>query len=718
MAPVNPQLQPINPPEWTNISRPISDIPADKSKALTIAAATDTLDTGVHVAESIDQDTIKEKTRAGVESIRDATTLAYENVRSSLIKGQQPDPKAAEIAGLSLMKANPAVPDALQAGLDRAEDLGTARAQGTLRANDTLYTGALNGLAKQLRAEYPGHKDFIDEQIARISGKNPANAYMDNLLQDAARLATGTDSFEKKMMSKAFENMGDPTVFLAMKKVQAGLPGAKENLANAVQGAEMSKLKHTQIMQDGQESELAGKVDVNLARSKGQEVAQDIVYRNFNSIIQTAGLNQQTVDQLISESRTGKITTMTPDQWESLAQHTEQMKDTSLAQIKSTFNSTGLSRRLASGGNVEDEQKIIANEMQFFDRSIAAMRDPNKGLFFEMQRRAKGIQDNANYQTMSGPMGSWLAKSAILTEKAGPLVTNFVAQQSLQKGYLGTMQNWFGDSTTKAALPEDPRTGNVGKSLTADIVAAKKSTVENGNKFDPRLYGDLVDNVSLIHKAAENGSPETAKEVAKYMFDPIRNKDFVNQWSRDFTDTNGVQHKGYFAYYDHLSSPGITDDIHRLKDVGTWDMYKNWQFTNFRQLFGNEVQRLGNIPPGTTVLWNSDRQELSVQNPLLDRKYAPGTPVSATGPDYAAVASLKESVDKMNPALRNVAYMLKKEGTEPSEGIFTMLSQMGYTPKEGLAGELPRKVLEAISRSQFQPSPEERLRGSFERVNK
>ena len=55
----NPQLPETRPPEWTNVSRPISDIPADKSKAMAISAATDVLESGVKVAETTQQDIIK-----------------------------------------------------------------------------------------------------------------------------------------------------------------------------------------------------------------------------------------------------------------------------------------------------------------------------------------------------------------------------------------------------------------------------------------------------------------------------------------------------------------------------------------------------------------------------------------------------------------------------------------------------------------------------------
>lgn len=709
----NPQLPETRPPEWTNVSRPISDIPADKSKAMAISAATDVLESGVKVAETTQQDIIKEKARAGVEALRDATTVAYEQTRSALIQGQQPPAQAANVAGLTLLqKSAGSVPEPLQAGLDRAEDLALARSQGTLKANDTLYTGALNSLAKQLRAEYPGHKDFIDEQIARISGKNPANAYMDNLLTDISRLATGTDSIEKKIVQKAFDNYGDPAVFKAIKAYQMKAPNSLDNLANAVNAAEKEKLTHNQTMNTFQEQEAAGKTDTGMARYQAQQSAQSTVFRNFNGLLATSGLTPKVADQLINEYKTGKITGMKPEQWESIAQFLEADRDNVANTIKQNFNQSGISRRLASGGDLESENKIINNELQFYDRAIAAIRNQNYGLFFEMQRRSKGIQEATNYQAMSGPMGDFLSKSAIIQEKVGPNWTNLVDRMGLTKGYLGPMQDFFNNKTQAAGAPEDPRVGNVGKSLTADIVAAKRAAAQ-GTKFDPRLYQDLVQNVDLIEEANKQGNPAVAKEIVKYMFDPTRNGEFVKQWSRDFKDSNNVTHKGYFAYYDMLTQPKVADSIRKLGDREAWDMYRNWQETNFRQLFGNEVQELKQLGESSyfpsTIFWDSDNHQMRVEfsRPAKDLS------------EQTRMDSYRESIANLNKGLRNIAYTYKLQGTEPNEGVFTMLQQLGYTPNSKLVGEsLPEQVVKAIATSQFTPSQEDRLKSSFDRLSK
>jgi len=47
------------------------------------------------------EDYLKEKVRAGVDTLRDTTTLAYEDIRKSQVQGTAPDPQAAKTAGFT-----------------------------------------------------------------------------------------------------------------------------------------------------------------------------------------------------------------------------------------------------------------------------------------------------------------------------------------------------------------------------------------------------------------------------------------------------------------------------------------------------------------------------------------------------------------------------------------------------------------------------------------
>jgi hypothetical protein len=182
MAIFNPQVPAanVNDPNWDRQSRPISDIPADKSASIAIGGVTDVLGSATKAIDTDIKESAHLDVQAGVNNLRDAATDALKGIRNAQIAS----------ADQSLLPATdaPDAPQSLQNGLDRAKSIGTAIAQnGGSKINDTLYTGALSSLAKTLRAQYPGYRDYIDEQIQSVSGVNPANAFMKNLMEDINR---------------------------------------------------------------------------------------------------------------------------------------------------------------------------------------------------------------------------------------------------------------------------------------------------------------------------------------------------------------------------------------------------------------------------------------------------------------------------------------------------------------------------------------------------
>ncbi len=687
----NPQVQPTNDPDWTRISHPISDIAADKSTALAIEGTAQALESATTIAETTDKDIIKEKARAGVETLQRGTTLAYEDIRNAQLTGQQPSDLSQKTAGFTLAQAGyQEVPGTLQAGLDRAGDIATARAQGAPKANDTLYTGALNSLVKQLRNEFPGHKDFIDEQISKISGKNPANAYMDNLLQDINRNATAKDTFDQKLLSKAYENMGAPDVSLAIRAWHAGVPGARDKVEEYVARAERDKWQQTQHSQETANISKDLALDADLAKSQYQQRASATAFRNFNPVIDLPGLTSPALQQkLIDEQRAGLPSSITTTQWADLLLNAQRAKDMAANEMKDISNNGGYSKRIRDPAA---ETAIQNNELQYFERQIEAIKNKDVGTMFDLKRRATLLQDNANYSALSDKeIGPWLLKSGVMREHLGPELSSWIAQQTLAKGYLGKYQSYLGDTKMRAGVPDDVRRDGVAKSMTADVIAARQS--EKEAKANPRLYDDLIDNVNMITKAEETGKTDVAKEVVKYTFDPARNGNLIKQFGRDFRDDNGVFHKGQFAYYDVLTQRSIVDSVHKLKDKASWDMMKDWQETSFKTLFGEEVKKLNGIQGDRSMpiklTWDSDGGQ------IVPEFGKASTNVEANYINYA-----QRSIADLNKGLANLKYMKDKEGTDTSAYLMNTLMELGYSPNDKLHGDnLPQRVIEAIAAS-------------------
>src|SRR5258708_6756633 len=183
----------INPQDWTRVSRAIPQPESDKSAGIALS----TLGTGIEEAAKLydtsEKSYLKDKVTTGVDKLRDDYSNAYLNIRNQqqgLIPEQPQTLAQADV---------PPVPSGLKSGLDRATQLGLAQAQNMGHVNDTLFTMNLNSLSNQLRAHYPAYKDNIDDPIKSVSGVDPANAVMRNLLEDINRNASNAKSEHDKV---------------------------------------------------------------------------------------------------------------------------------------------------------------------------------------------------------------------------------------------------------------------------------------------------------------------------------------------------------------------------------------------------------------------------------------------------------------------------------------------------------------------------------------
>jgi hypothetical protein len=709
MAGFAPELQPINPPDWTNVTRPISQPLADESKGIALKTIGEGISGAVNTVETGVEDFLKDRVRSGVEAIRDTTTLAYQNIRNAQVTGQNPNPQAVQTAGFNGSLVPPGtteIPEALQSGLDRAGRLAAAKAQG--KANDTLYTAALNSMSKELRSQFPGHRDFIDEQISRISGINPANAYMQNLLTDINRNSVQSDNFQKQVISLASKHLGDPEVQKWWVANQQGVPNAFQGLQSSAFKAESRYYQHEGWKMDRETNQGNQQDSADLAQRQFEVRSQQTVQDHLNPIIDIPGLTQpMKMSDLIQKAQHGDVT-LTGPQWEQLQQNIQAAKRQAYDHLTAIASGEGYARTINNPGQVS---AIIDRNMGVFDRMLSAVTDKNIGTMYETQRMNNLSLDQSKKQAYDSNIGEWLRQREILNQSLGPNWMNVVDSASLTRGQtLQDLQRFYSEATAAASSSPDMRKTQNVQSLYDSLQAAKKAKAD-GYKVPDRAYDNLVENVDLIQKALDQRRPDIAKNVVDYMFDPAKNEKLMNFWGRDFTDNNGVYHKGKFAVYDTLSSPKIVDAVNKVGDAESWNKFRNWQEMSFKTLFAGEAKNLSdqsdNLPYNIT--WDSDKHRLGFQ-PIPGAKITPAQ-------QGIAENVMGRTINALNGGLQNLSYMHSKEGADTNEYLFDTLMEMGYNPGDKLKGDLPQKVMDAIKASQMQPkSPADRLKETFERV--
>src|SRR5678816_3678257 len=172
------------------LSKPITmpEPAVDKSGALAIAGAGDLFTSSIAAADEI----IKAKASSRIENEAGAEKdlhISELEAAKATITGQEVGPNAGvktnatdpslEVSSQSRQDTLVAQPQEVPAGLDGlSRTLGTldsARANGKL--SETAYYARLNSVARSVRSQFPGYRDYIDSQVEKVTGVAPANAY-------------------------------------------------------------------------------------------------------------------------------------------------------------------------------------------------------------------------------------------------------------------------------------------------------------------------------------------------------------------------------------------------------------------------------------------------------------------------------------------------------------------------------------------------------------
>lgn len=684
MASFDIQPPEINAPDWTRVSRPIQQPESDKSTGIALTTIGTGLEEGAKLADSWEKQYLKDKVETGVNKLRDDTTTVYQGIRNAQSGSLIPDQSQ------TLAQADqPAVPPSLQSGLDKAKALGASQAQNTGHVNDTFYTMNLNSLAKQLRAQYPGYKDYIDEQIKSVSGVDPANAYMKNLLEDINRNSTNQKSEQDKAITLGRQWLGyDPHVPAYIEAVRQGLPGAVQNLEQAVNTMASTKAKFDNWHMQ-HEYGTATKVDDALtAQDQYRSEVTAAAYRWQHGVVSIPGLtNPATISKLIADDQNG-VNPLSDEQKGMLQQAMQQAKVGWQQEAINIQNGKG---RYAT--RIQDQKtidSITGGAGQWFDNQLANIGGDKTGAMFTNQRRMQSIQSDAEVQVATNnDLGAYAKATMVWNKFGGPNWVNTAQGQFLAKGGFGKFTNFLEDANRRSQVPDDLRKDGVVKSMYDDINKIRQYAADNNEAVPQKVYNNLVDNVNTI---VDPKSPNHIKEeVVNYAFKP-KNWNIMNQFGTDFTDDQGVQHKGKNSVFDTMTNSKVTDGIWNLHNNQSWGLYKNWAEQSFNRIYGGELKTLNTISEDQSlpvkVNWDSDNRRFGIE---YGRK--PQTDIEA---NY--IKNSQAVVNRLNAGISNLARVQDHEGTDTSAYLIDSMIQQGFRPGTEVQG-LPQKVYDAIKAS-------------------
>lgn len=731
MAVFNPQIQPTQDPNYFRYSEPISDIKAiDKSSAM----MTEAIGSGIEGTAKLADDTAKQFIGEEVHKKVDALRTDFTNDLQTVLDTQRGVTPQKTGGPLKVMAfdddgtgtTEQSVPSGIDSGLQKVDGLQSALTNGKI--NDTYYTQRLSAVAVDLRTRYPGYRDYIDQRIAQATGSDPANATVQNLMQDLNRHASNKKGEEDKILD------------MARAAMHTGLQGSKEQYARLQMDPMGYKDKFLDWYTSATENKYAIEGDnARRANRKGnrEEIAADdeskftdlvgkTIQTNFHSAVTIPGTD---TPQGILEF-VGKVAAQ-PDQYkgaqlETLATQIMAQRNTLAAQLHSASNQSrdGIPSYTSTIGAAKRDE-IIKSQLSVYDQVYDALKNKDAGLAYYHMNHARAVLDDKKDNLLTGPMGQDLATFKTFNDLAGPTWTSLVVDSGLRVNIDKKMRGVFEQNSMEArAQPDFDKTG---KPVTLEQHMQQATQWEKDGKITAQMKGRYINNlVNIVDDIKDPKAPEQAKiNVVRYLFSP-EGRGILAGIKTDYVDPDtGKPVPGKYAVFSRLTSEDVVQSVSKLAkshpEIG--QMYKNYLENEAgSQLFYKELQNLNRFTGHDDLHFKYDSGTNGIPRiELIDKDGKPVQSIERTSvpgqwnrnkpaEDAEYLTQINKVVNRINGGLASLGRVENGLGGDANEYMLNFLQRAQVDLGKNWEG-LPQKLIDAIAASR---APARRIEDTFQ----
>lgn len=702
----NPQVsnQEVRDPNWTNVSRPISDIPPDKGSAIAIEAAGNILGSAVKAVDYDIKESAKQDVQTGVDNLRDAYTDSLKAMRNVQISS----------ADGSLLPAAdaPDAPPSLQNGIDRVKSIGTAIAQnGGSKINDTLYTGALNSLAKTLRSQYPGYRDYIDEQIQSVSGVNPANAFMKNLLEDINRNQennktemNATLSVLRDNANAGFHDKSGVSAAQVYDGVRKGLidPSKATMWLNSAKKVDYDRKTANDARADRQANDADSAVSA--AKDLSSNVAKNLAH-DWQTM--TIGKGTDTMEGIANFIRdnagTGKIT---DERAMAMGQQLTQLRNASYAARMAEANEGGKNSIVSHlGGDPTKAKAIIDGQYAVVDLAIQAIYQKDWGAAYSHMNFNKAIAadtTNIMYNAPDTDVRRYNRMVGAINDISPQFGKDFF-QQTLLGGVPQREKEFIKNQKMELLTQPDAEQGKL-TSIQSTIDTAKARGV-----VSPKSYAELIKTVDEISNPKIGIKQRLS--LANGFFEPVANGQILADKNFDKDRYDPVLKReipGKYSVFRKLTSDNVASGVGELgrTDPTVISNYRASMSRNFgEQLFSRELKDLGEANAQSTpttanfkIKFTNDKGS----TPHFEATRPDGS--SMTMGEAIAYGAPVQSMNRLNEGMAGLYNVYEKTGSkDPVNDVMKDIYRYNYQDPNLKAprgyesiGDMPKMIWNAI----------------------
>ena len=721
MAKFNPDVPQPNAPTYFSLSQPISEMRGDTSTGVALSGAGDILKSSLTAADTVVKSVIDQKIHEGADTNRDAYTGALEQAVGVPLDqrlGTVPDQVApvTQVADNTLIPGTTAAP--VPASLERAvgqplQLTGQMAMSGSKGALGLYYNGNLALMAKDLRGQFPGYRDYIDRKIEQVTGENPANAYYKNLQAIIADSITNN----KTDTTKGLDLLAHPEV--------QNMPGLDQARLNIMTGnipgnlnpyvyAQMVTSKHRGIIADNnlkiaqREQE---KYDRDLQAENTAKDVTDHAYAKINqrffTIFGNDKLNYQQFDTLVSKLASGEITA-TPDDIIRIQQaahyfesalYTDIMKDITTKADGATFSQAAILNRSAAG-RAEQTVKDALTGVRLLTSQVD---DKQFGLAGQTARHVQILTDKSKQNLLTSTnqnVRDYVMTVTGLKALGGDNAVTIMTKDAVAKNLPADLQ------AVTAGQKMQIGVGNISTNLTKAIQDLKKAGVGVGDgpvKQQERTSYEVLTNIVKV--LPDPTIPNEIKaNIVSGAYGP-GNERLINEFKADSVDALGRHVKGQQSLFIKMTAQEQTDAIWKLKDdpraADSWDHYKLWSQRTFAQLFARDMRTINNLGgnPYIHFSYNAEaaRDKLSY---TIDPEYFNKNARDTTY-QRQYIAYLDRKIKYINSGLNSMAGIAAKEGADVNAQLVNLMSAEGMQP-DRISGM--GKIMGAVINSAPKPS--------------
>jgi hypothetical protein len=546
-------------------------------------------------------------------------------------------------------------------------------------------------ILKDARAQFPGFRQYVDSEMHRITGKDVANASIQNMISDINSFMSGKNTERDKVVSflNREENIKVPNADWAVRQALDG----KMDMSQAVgfvadynrlrwdREADKSRREYKEFTEADTIKDIVARVNMD---------APQQIIASFNQRDIMAGHTMQDfISGKAGEIKDKDATAMAFKQYEEVLR--QQMINTYM-QEKVPGDPAGRTWYQMAPKEID---AAVEQHLGPVRRQADLILNDKYGTASADERYVKNLNNNRLRQMYDNPAISQALSNMHNARQISPFIEEVF--RAFEAGPLETGVKSYVEGSAKAASEQPGLTGipgGPGKRPTPPsgipfTMIDNLRDAQKHNVVDQQAYDSMVHIVEGISNPKANDTEK--RNLAKYAFDPANVK--LMPAIEGF--------KSQMSVYGRMTSPEIVNTMRKLGGED-WKNYTNFVGSSYDYMFRTHVLELNNLTddPATRVAYDNKTHQWDVKEAITR---TPGTPEmrmqayrDQTQTAYA-YRNTKEVLDRLNFGIRALVRVYKEEGI-PEEEIDTRLRrnmhQMGLVEGAETPGSKMVRALE------------------------